>query len=936
MQFKKIAAITGSVLMASLALAGPALATSVTTLKDIGKLASVTDSTPNYPLFVIGATAQTADVAGAVGVAVNLAANIKTTSVVTVSGAAESVSGGTKIETAGNKFTPWQTIGNVKNVLTSSDLSILKDGSYTPVSGSAYSYRQYLYLGGEVPTTSCSLTTCNAPHIEYSRPTTENAPRLSFKMPLNLNVTTYKMTFTTPASLSGVTTTTTLQAALVGTSLSIMNKDFVISDATWDATNMRIADLTLLGGGSTTTVETGADKTVTFGGKDYVIHLDSVSAENVGGVTYYSAIGNVNGEAFQLRAGQTKTLSDLTSIGAIKVFAPIVSGQAGFTSMTIGGAKYKIYYSGTVSKGTETITGLTSTLTSSNSSGWSAMTLTYAPNEDKFLSAGGELIEPFASAYSIKFNSFVPAFDDTTSRQTIGYTPSGYNMLLTYKNAVGSEETVYALYINSTTVAAANYIWGYAPISATYSDNSFRDTVFDESKNISSIDGDYFVISYGGFSHVMRFTSFDPTNSLLTFTDEKGQSINVYNTSATAASLIVDGNTYAIGIVNATEKKIKIDLNRNGYIANETTAAPGGALTVLATGADYAYLVPKLMSSGQGGLYFYKGASAYAANVTAYSYPDLGFAGIRWSAAAGVVTVQTKDATGSGWTAETTTLGPNATTTPTKANFTKNYVDYYALCGNTTPTTSACSFSLGFTTDAATRTYPGFILVEEALQGSTAHNWVYFPVNYSDTYVRSLIQTAVSDDANFAPLTVIGTTGQSKGMTTYGTFVEYDTTAGSATLKYPDSFSYANAYVLGPEGKIGTGGATGEVTTDKVLPITTDVVKLDSEITSADKSAYDLVLVGGPCVNTLVAELATAGRFPYTCSGWPGRNFGRVQVISNAFVTGKAALVIAGTRPDDTDLAARTVQQGFPTASDTVKAGASTEVTGTVSSPAYA
>ena len=449
------------------------------------------------------------------------------------------------------------------------------------------------------------------------------------------------------------------------------------------------------------------------------------------------------------------------------------------------------------------------------------------------------------------------------------------------------------------------------------------------------------VRNYGGFSHVLRFSSFDPTNSLMTFVDDTGATVNVYNTSATGATLIVDGNSYAINITDVTNKKIKMDLNRDGYLANETTAAPGmtagtGPADTQA-GVAYSYLVPKLISSGQGGLYFYKGSSG-ATNVSGtWIYPQLGFAGIRWviNGAATTLTVATKDATGSGWTNETalTLVGDNLIASGT---YTKNYVDYFVQCLNSTGNVNyICTASLG-TTNATNYTYPGFILVEEALEGSTTHNWNYFPVNYSSTYIRAVVGTPISDDANFGtPESVIGTTGLYKDMDSYGTYVEYDTTAGSATLKYPDTFSYANVYVLGPGGTITTGGATGEVTTETVLPINWDIVKLDSEITSTDKTTKDLVLVGGPCVNTLVADLATAGSFPYTCAGWPGRNFGRVQVISGGFATGYTVAVIAGTRAADTDLAARVVQEGFTGASSTQKAGSYLEITGSVTSPAY-
>ena len=140
---------------------------------------------------------------------------------------------------------------------------------------------------------------------------------------------------------------------------------------------------------------------------------------------------------------------------------------------------------------------------------------------------------------------------------------------------------------------------------------------------------------------------------------------------------------------------------------------------------------------------------------------------------------------------------------------------------------------------------------------------------------------------------------------------------------------------VGKSPSASAGGAGGTVTTQTVLPITADVVRLDSEVTTADESANDLILVGGPCINTLVAQLATAGKFPYTCANWPGRNFGRVQLISDAFATGKTALVIAGTTAADTDLASRVVQTGLTGATATQLAGSSVEVTGTVSSPAY-
>jgi len=124
---------------------------------------------------------------------------------------------------------------------------------------------------------------------------------------------------------------------------------------------------------------------------------------------------------------------------------------------------------------------------------------------------------------------------------------------------------------------------------------------------------------------------------------------------------------------------------------------------------------------------------------------------------------------------------------------------------------------------------------------------------------------------------------------------------------------------------------SGDTYTDyPSIPVTSTIAKLDSEMSSL-KTAKHLILVGGPCVNTLVAELADDGKFSYTCDAWPGRNFGIIEVIDDGFATGKVVLVVAGTRAEDTRVAASAVQQ-YDTKL-TSKTGTSVEVTGTVGSP---
>jgi hypothetical protein len=898
MQFKKLAALTGSALMTGLALVSPVIAASVSSLSAVNDMVGVADSTVDFPLFVIGAGAATADVAGAVDVAVRMAANAKSTSAVTVTGSGENVVGGVKIRTVGSELIPYTNMRNVKTVLTSSDLSVLSGGTYSLSTGTSGTYKEYLYLAG---TSSTAAST--QPQIKYDTPVGETSPRLHLSVP-NDNLYQYLLTFSTPLTMG--TTDATDQTALAGTSVTLLGKAFVISDAT--VSSGAITTMTMLGGGTTVTVEAGQSKAVTFGSKEYSVSLTSVASETVSGTTYYSAIGDVNGEAFQVRAGQTRTLTDGTTIGATKVFAPIVAGQSGFATLTIGGAKYVVPASGTVTKDGVAVSGLTATVTSASHK-LSSIALTYAPSSTKAYGEGEMLSDAFASAFDIKFNSFYPALDDTANRQTIQYLSSGPNVRLSYTNALGSTEQVDA--------------WYYTGGAWYKGKTDTIDLVTDENRNITATQGDYFVLGSSGFTHVLQFTTMDTSNNQTTFIDVgTGQTVTISFTdsnSAADATLILDGFSYAVEVIDTTNKIIKVDLNGDGDIAG---VAVTGAESGWAAGKDYSFFVPQLITSGQGGLYIYHGSQ----NMTTVP----GFAAV------GMIPLNltnSSNVTGNVYVG-TTDVGDitNGTTTYVAGVAATGYMDFVITCGLNF---SWCNVSLG---DSATGALAarGFVLAEEAQQGSTTHNWIYFPISYSSTLAKAGISTPHSDDTNLeSNWDVISGSTSYKGMSTYGTYSEYDTIAMTATLKYPDSFSYANVYVLGPEGTVSSGGAVGQVTTETVLPITADVVKLDSEVTSSDKSSEDLVLMGGPCINTLVAELATAGKFPYTCSDWPGRDFGRVQIVSDAFATGEMALVIAGTRAEDTDLAARIVQNGFPGATDAQKAGSSIEVTGTVASPAY-
>jgi S-layer protein (TIGR01564 family) len=133
-----------------------------------------------------------------------------------------------------------------------------------------------------------------------------------------------------------------------------------------------------------------------------------------------------------------------------------------------------------------------------------------------------------------------------------------------------------------------------------------------------------------------------------------------------------------------------------------------------------------------------------------------------------------------------------------------------------------------------------------------------------------------------------------------------------------------------------TTAATEAGTYKTYAPLSLPVAKLASEVTPADKANANIVLVGGPCANSLVQALVDAGKLDasMTCAGgtpgpaWtPGAAY--VKVVEDAFATGRVALVVAGTNAADTRLATSLLSQGK--LADQTASGV--KVSGTVTAP---
>ncbi|MEA3342584.1 MAG: S-layer protein [archaeon] len=146
------------------------------------------------------------------------------------------------------------------------------------------------------------------------------------------------------------------------------------------------------------------------------------------------------------------------------------------------------------------------------------------------------------------------------------------------------------------------------------------------------------------------------------------------------------------------------------------------------------------------------------------------------------------------------------------------------------------------------------------------------------------------------------------GLTIYGSLVVSDTDADKVTLYYPDEQTYANVYVMkagvSPPTTTTTGTEVTQTVEVEAPSLGNGIAKLDSAVTSVDKEEKNLILVGGPVVNNLVAELAAAQKTPDTAY-WRSDLVGKyiLQSVEDAFATGKTAIVVAGYEAADTQAA---------------------------------
>jgi len=117
----------------------------------------------------------------------------------------------------------------------------------------------------------------------------------------------------------------------------------------------------------------------------------------------------------------------------------------------------------------------------------------------------------------------------------------------------------------------------------------------------------------------------------------------------------------------------------------------------------------------------------------------------------------------------------------------------------------------------------------------------------------------------------------------------------------------ANVVILGPSGSSSSSGGGVK----EVVPVTTAVAKLDTEISDPATAGKDLVLVGGPAVNRLTAQAMGLDYPTYGSSGLLPfvEGEGYIEYKDGVFTTGQDVVIVAGWAAENTRDATSVLQK---------------------------
>ncbi len=795
-------------------------------------------------LIVVGATAKAEDTLAAVDIASNVPYSVSSTgSSVTVSGDNWMVgTSSKKLELANNNATASsvgsETFRDINNFIGEDELGALADDTWA-TNENDYEFQQFLFFDSTADPSVSRI-------VKYTEnDDDETADHLFIKS--GRQIARYKLEFTSTAqsdvtdSTGTASTTGTDLDDFKNTELSMMGQGYsvVLAERPSSGSTARQhgAKLTLMGGATRDTLLEGESKTYTIDGNTYDVTVTFTDADEAKFI--------VNGESTnKLQAGETHILSDKSEIGVSEVLYQAYAGGVHSATFFVGASKMIL----------------------------EDRDVSTAPSGEQKLKVGSEDIDGTLVT--------ITGSDDNTTF------------------------TISTIEVNMT--ADDDYF--------VAADEKLSDVVAASGEEEEVLMNGAFDIEYHGLSgeetHELRLASSSSRRYKLQLYDGDGNMVSLptaYAESATGLNVSEDTGQTASA---TNRKRLVLDetvpLQKNDYfVVTGGTAGDGSAKSYLLQyrGVDKSTdTSPKIsfknMGSGETLEYSASDVTAALGSIATIKLGGYSF---------GV------ESAGGDQTADDYVVLVDMNTngiSDTNATY-GTYVDFIDSFGsqwsfNATCVTNACNGDVSQGTDPQTPYLTNVTGIQWAMSTPNTDDYDnQAPTNLvlnisaaAGPEVRAAILTTGTWAGTAAgPVTLVtpdGETEVSYGYTSMGTHIKFAEPSGDPdelTLTYPKNQMLPQVFLT--SGSTTTASKSGKTANAKVV----DATKLDTEVSSL--WAQNSIVVGGPCVNSLAAELMGN---PANCAEGFSAGKAKVKVFES---NGKVAMLVAGFSGADTRCAGK-------------------------------
>ncbi len=396
---------------------------------------------------------------------------------------------------------------------------LLADGTYRDENNQEFDYTQKISMNNN----SLSLFSDN----DYN----DSEPTVGIRIPNGANVLNYTLTFTDSPYWKDLATST----------LPLMGKNYYVL-----STGSNNNTITLLDSANSVLMSEGETKTVSVNGKSYNIKVDFIGDNQVK--------LTVNGESTNVLTESSSPygLSDGSYVGVKNILYTSKTGASSQVEFSIGSGELKLTNNSEVELNSNTITGLSATLT--NSSGkLSSITLVWNADDDLFVAEGHPVTMPGFKSVTLSYTGL-----NYPTTEKIMLENSGDSVIqLNNFPLKDSTEDIDLAYINQT---SGNF-------SGLGKDSNNKLVV--STGNTLTFDGDtdsYFVASYDNSrdseSYLMRATNFKTENSVdkVTIQYKKDGSWTDVKTDGVNGESVTLGNVgFTLGSISRTNKVVTLD-----------------------------------------------------------------------------------------------------------------------------------------------------------------------------------------------------------------------------------------------------------------------------------------------------------------------------------------------------------------------------------------